>query len=112
MIKSELENWDIIMKHHFVNLKETPPNTSFLTQIRTNNEMIPMIPPLQMSDNWQKCFLNVLSNNVACTKENGNAMDMLEDEKKKKDGYAGGGGRPEIPKFNVGFSQEESYPKI
>lgn len=33
-------------------------------------------------------------------------------EKEKKDGYAGGGGRPEIPKFNVDFSQEESYPKI
>lgn len=38
-------------------------------------------------------------------------MDMLEDEKKKMD-MLEGGGRPEIPKFNVGFSQEESYPKI
>lgn len=44
-----------------------------------------------MSDNWRKCFLNVLSNNVACTKENGNAMDMLEDEKKKKMDMLGAG---------------------
>lgn len=36
-------------------------------------------------------------------------MDMLEDGKKKDGWYAGGrGGRPEIPKFNVGFSQEQS----
>lgn len=99
MIKSELENWDIIMKHHFVNLEETPPNTSFLTQIRTNNEMIPMIPPLQMSDNWQKCFLNVLSNNVACTKENGNAMDMFGRWKKKKRWICWGRGKARNPKI-------------
>lgn len=34
-------------------------------------------------------------------------------KKKKKDGWdAGGGERPEIPKFNLGFGQEQSHPKI
>lgn len=55
-----------------------------------------MIPPLQMSDNWEKSFLNVLSNTMS-QKENGNAMDMLEDEKKKQmDDMLGGGRNPKI----------------
>lgn len=51
MIKSELEDCDRVDSNLKLrstilgNLKETPPNTSFLCQIRTNNEMIPMIPP-------------------------------------------------------------------
>lgn len=58
-----------------------------------------MIPPLQMNDNWQKSFLNVLSNTMSCAqKENGNAMDMLEDEK-KTDGWYAGGGRARNPKI-------------
>lgn len=54
MIKSELENWDQVCYNYEAPFCKPQRNTTkhqLLTQIRTNNEMIPMIPPLQMSDN-------------------------------------------------------------